>query len=300
LDTKGGAQHPSYDINLSGAGDVVITDVRRTTAQLVLGDELEGRFFIKTASQGLVVELYKPRGRSVAIGLEPGSYEVRVERDDVALVARTELVDGGSVALDESRFRATSLERTRSRGEGELSPFAVVGRNRLAMKTGLWGSHGTVVTVAGGGLDAFGGIEFARYVREDLAVTVGVTAFGAEAQVDIIGGLAIPIGVRWNPRRGNIAWQRVKPYVSAGVVPVTSADASSYRPGRRTTLGASFGGGADVHLTPSFALGLNIGYNAVPGLYEPSGLYDNFNGLEVSLSLGFLFGDTRIPPRGWR
>ena len=31
VDTKGGAQHPSYDINMSGTGDVVMTDVRQTT-----------------------------------------------------------------------------------------------------------------------------------------------------------------------------------------------------------------------------------------------------------------------------
>ena len=55
VDTRGGAQHPSYDINLSGSGDVVITDVRQTTATIVLGEDLEGRFFIRTAAQELVV-----------------------------------------------------------------------------------------------------------------------------------------------------------------------------------------------------------------------------------------------------
>ena len=87
VDTKGGAQHPSYDINMSGTGDVVMTDVRQTTATLVLGEELEGRFFIRTAAQELVVELYKPRGRKVELAIEPGDYEVRVERDKESLVA---------------------------------------------------------------------------------------------------------------------------------------------------------------------------------------------------------------------
>src|SRR5262249_1656255 len=36
VDTRGGAQHPSYDISMSGTGDVVMTDVRQTTATLVL------------------------------------------------------------------------------------------------------------------------------------------------------------------------------------------------------------------------------------------------------------------------
>src|SRR4029077_12701139 len=85
LDTKGGAQHPSYDINLSGTGDVVMTDVHQTTATLVLGEDLEGRFFVRTAAQELVVELYKPAGRRVELAVEPGSYEIRVEKEKASL-----------------------------------------------------------------------------------------------------------------------------------------------------------------------------------------------------------------------
>jgi Caspase domain len=296
VDTRGGAQHPSYDINLSGAGDVVITDVRQTTARLVLGEELEGRFFIRASGQGVIVELYKPRGRSVEIGLEPGSYEVRLERADAVLSARTEVADGARVVLAASQFGATNLERTRRRGDGDGADaprFAVAGRNRLAMTTGVWGSHGTTLTVAGSGFDVFGSLQYTRYLREDLALTVGMTAFGAEAQVDVIGGPAIPVGVRWNPRPGERAAQAVKPYLSVGLVPVTSADSSSYRPGRHSTLGLSFGGGVDLHLGPSFVLGLNAAYNAVPGFNEPVDLHDNFKGIEVSVSLGLLFGDPR-------
>ena len=72
VDTSGGAQHPSYDINLSGTGDVVMTDVRQTTATLVLGEDLDGRFFVRNDAQELVVELYKPFGRKIELGLEPG------------------------------------------------------------------------------------------------------------------------------------------------------------------------------------------------------------------------------------
>jgi hypothetical protein len=56
-----------------GTGDVVITDVRQTTASLVLGEFLDGRVFIRNAKQELVVELYKPQGRRVEIALEAGA-----------------------------------------------------------------------------------------------------------------------------------------------------------------------------------------------------------------------------------
>ena len=71
-ETRAGAQHPSYDINMSGTGDVVMTDLSQIGAGLVLGEELGGRFFIRNADQQLVVELYKPAGRSVELGLEGG------------------------------------------------------------------------------------------------------------------------------------------------------------------------------------------------------------------------------------
>ena len=74
VDTRGGAQHPSYDTNMSGTGDVGMTDVRQTTATIVLGEDLEGRFFVRTAAQELVIELYKPRGRTVELAVEPGAY----------------------------------------------------------------------------------------------------------------------------------------------------------------------------------------------------------------------------------
>ena len=90
----GGAQHPSYEINLSGTGDVVITDMRQTTASIVLGELLDGRVFIRNAKQQLVVELYKSQGRRVEIALEAGEYEVRIQRPATAMLARSTIRDG--------------------------------------------------------------------------------------------------------------------------------------------------------------------------------------------------------------
>src|SRR4029077_2570208 len=126
LDTKGGAQHPSYDINMSGTGDVVMTDVHQTTATLVLGEELEGRFFVRTAAQELVVELYKPRGRKVELAIEPGDYEVRVEREKGSFVTKAVVTDGGRVVVNSAQFGpAGAAEPTRRRGDEVGNRFAV-------------------------------------------------------------------------------------------------------------------------------------------------------------------------------
>jgi hypothetical protein len=290
VDTRGGAQHPSYDINLSGAGDVVITDVRQTTARLVLAEGLEGRFFIRTAAQGLVVELYKPRGRAVEIGLEPGAYEVRVERDKTAMLAKATLSDGGSLVLDAAQFGVTTVDATRVRGEGgasDVAPYRMDGRSRLMLQTGIWGSNGNAMSVFGAGFDVHGGLHYAWFAREDLAITGGITAFGAEKQVDIIGGVAVPIGVQWYPRGDTGVDEGVKPFLAASVLPVTSAD---YDTERRSTVGVHVGAGLEFYSRHAFVFSLSGGYNAVPRLNGLPNLQDNFQGLTGSMGFGFVFG----------
>jgi hypothetical protein len=283
VDSKGGAQHPSYDINLSGAGDVVMTDVRQTTATLVLDENLEGRFFVRTG-QALVVELYKPRGRKVELALEPGSYEVRVEIDKAARLARAQVADGSRVVLGERQFGTTTLEATRQRGADETPRFSVDGRSRFAMLVGGWGSHGTVL--GGSSLDLVSGLQYTKYLRENLAFTFAMQSFGAESVQGILGGFAAPAGVRWNPLRGNLATHRVKPFLTVGALPVTQIESQRY------AIGFQVGAGADVHLSRSFSLGASLGYNAFPTLGD-NPRHDDFKGREITIGFGWLFGQPR-------
>ena len=54
VESQGGAQHPAYHINLSGTGDVVMTDLRQTSAGLVLGKQLNGRVFVRNDDDQLL------------------------------------------------------------------------------------------------------------------------------------------------------------------------------------------------------------------------------------------------------
>jgi len=51
--TQGGAQHPTYDMDLTGKGGLVLTDLRASTAGLMLEAGLEGRIFVRDASGAL-------------------------------------------------------------------------------------------------------------------------------------------------------------------------------------------------------------------------------------------------------
>lgn len=114
--TRGGAQHAAYDIALSGAGDLVLTDLRQTSAALVLAEELRGRVFIRDASGRLVVELNKFPGRAVDLGLEPGRYRIVLERDRKLFEAFADLQQGKPAKLAEGHLTPIEGELTAMRG----------------------------------------------------------------------------------------------------------------------------------------------------------------------------------------
>lgn len=115
--TRGGAQHAAYDIQLAGTGDLVMTDLRETTARLELPEAIGGRIAVRTAGGALVAELYKPPGSApVGLALEPGRYQITV--DDGAVLWRTELTvaEGKKAVLTREALIAVPTERTVQRG----------------------------------------------------------------------------------------------------------------------------------------------------------------------------------------
>ena len=312
VDTRGGAQHPSYDINLSGTGDVVMTDVRQTTATLVIGEDLDGRFFVRNAAQELVVELYKPLGRKVELGLEPGQYEVRLDRQRTSMLARTRVDDGATVVLDPRQFGAVPLEATRRRGP-EPERLAVGGRHRIDV---LVGGSGAYSAMASGGVssidavNAFGGLQYTAFPREDLGVTFALVGRGAaSASVVNTQGVfasdsalfAIPVGVRWNPFTSRHPSSQVKPFVAATIGPLFVAASESSVAGRNvasgdfvaTTVGGDALAGVDFHIARCFSVTVSGGYNWMADFSRSIGARNNFSSAEFGFAFGFLFGKGR-------
>ena len=56
------------------------------------------------------------------------------------------------------------------------------------------------------------------------------------------------------------------------------------------------GGSVRVEGAVAPVLDLGVGFNAVPGFDNPSGLHDNYQGLQLSLRVGWLFGQGRPVP----
>lgn len=77
--SRGGPQHASYDFQLAGKGDLVMTDLRGTSASLLLPAELSGRLFVRDAQGQLVAEVHKLPAQPIQLGLPPGRYRVTLD-----------------------------------------------------------------------------------------------------------------------------------------------------------------------------------------------------------------------------
>jgi hypothetical protein len=317
VETKGGAQHPSYDINLSGTGEVVITDLRQTSATLVLGEELDGRFFIRNAKRELVIELYKPYGRRAELGVEPGSYEVHVERAAAAFLAKPTIADGARVVLGPGQFTPTTPEATRARGGFVPPALAVTGRNRFELYLGTWRAAGaseqsSYVIVGADTFDLAAGLQYNRFLREDLALSFGARVLGSTSSIASHGVtfsgtfsiVSLPLGVRWNPMKGELHTRAVKPYLAVSLGPVIgSSTGSGVDPAgeafsetrTRATVGGIVGAGVAFHLGRHFSLGVDGGYQWMADFSDYIAARDNYSGFQLGLTIGWLFGKGSPP-----
>lgn len=74
--TRVGPQHPEFDLDLSGSGDVVLTDIAQAGAILDLAGDLRGRVKVTGSDNSVAAELESAPGRNLAIGLPAGIWRV--------------------------------------------------------------------------------------------------------------------------------------------------------------------------------------------------------------------------------
>jgi hypothetical protein len=314
VQTQGGAQHPAYHINLSGTGDVVMTDVRRTSARLVLDEAMSGRFFVRNEQQQLVAELYKPPGRLVELGLEPGRYSVHLDRTAELLVASADLASGQRLVLHRAYFRPTEREDASARGGAtgrHATPVGILtGRSRLELRLGSVSpgpreaQAGAAVRTTAGTWGLLLGLTYARMLPHNLAITVGATVLSTKVDIQIGSGVtaetltltSLLAGVR---RYGHPypALGGLRPYLTATAgVFVGSVDQQSVhtgvavRAGSMGSAGGQLGVGADLQFSRRTMLGLQASYNLMLDFEEELGGRRNYTGPELHVGVSYLFG----------
>jgi len=118
--TRGGAQHAAYDIQLAGSGDLVMTDLHKPSATLVIGSDVVGLVSIRGSSGRLAAEIDKAKGSGLlALAVEPGKYQILVDDGAERRKASVEVGRGGRVAVVAADFRVMPTEYATLRGDGE-------------------------------------------------------------------------------------------------------------------------------------------------------------------------------------
>ena len=115
--TAAGAQHPAYDMRLVGTGDLVMTDLRQTSAALRFTPEVAGRLFIRDADGQLIAELSKTSGRELLLGLEPGTYTISREEGAALQTATVTVAAGAQAAVSRAAFGTLARSPSTARGE---------------------------------------------------------------------------------------------------------------------------------------------------------------------------------------
>lgn len=115
--TIGGVQHPTRDMNLVGTGDVVMTDLRTTSARLDLAENISGRLYIRDTNAELVAELHKKQGQLISLGLPSGHYTVSVQQNSVYKSTSVLLENGKHKKIVAENFKDVSSEQATFRGD---------------------------------------------------------------------------------------------------------------------------------------------------------------------------------------
>lgn len=117
--TFAGPQHPSYNIQLSGAGDLVLTDLNNYESSIRFGPDVSGRLYVQDAVAGrLVAEASKREGSELTLAVPPNTYVVDLQTGTEIFRASTPVSRGRSVFLGRGEFRSVAFERTALRGDG--------------------------------------------------------------------------------------------------------------------------------------------------------------------------------------
>jgi hypothetical protein len=122
--TTGGAQHANFDIQLQGAGELVLTDLREHGGILSIDTDVAGRVFVRDAERRLVAEVTKLKGFALPLALPPGGYDVVVVEGASASRARARVTSQGAVVAREA-LSPVDIEEAVPRGLLPLTHFPI-------------------------------------------------------------------------------------------------------------------------------------------------------------------------------
>jgi hypothetical protein len=285
-------QHPAYDFALAGKGDLVLTDLRASSARLVLGRSLHGRVFIRDAAGKLVVELDKRSTAALELGLGPGTYVVTLTSGAQIFEAKVSLKQHEVTRLARAQMRASTRASALARGAAPEAPgvFATaIGETSLVGQTRELGGYGGLSFryTRLGGTDGFlATIEAALLINRRYAFAF-IAGGGTSAALDSLGsrvgmGFAA-LGFRYQVRFDSPLVLTAGVMGGAGGMSIDRDDGTSET--------GDYDGsfflfepqlGAHLEITRFLRLGIDIGHRSVAGARDEvresvNGITSGFN-----------------------
>jgi hypothetical protein len=171
--TSRGPQHPSYNIQMSGTGDVVLTDIRRSASVLRLSRGVAGRIFIHGQDSVLVMEFLKAAEAELALCLDRGRYRLIAVTESDIREAEVELADGEIRVLADEQFSRAEIIDAIARGDQVIRSEGW--KNRKKSLQFYMGFHGKLSRYEGH-WSFLPGVQFGVMLNRSLAL--GLVGFG--------------------------------------------------------------------------------------------------------------------------
>jgi uncharacterized caspase-like protein len=110
-------QHPGYRFELSGHGDVVLTELREAAARVTFANDIAGQILVtEKGNSDVVFEATKKAGTVLGVALSSGRYTVLVRKSDRVALAEATLPWGGEMALGGGDFEQRSFQEVSEKG----------------------------------------------------------------------------------------------------------------------------------------------------------------------------------------
>jgi hypothetical protein len=113
--TWGGTQHPSYQFQIQGEGDIILADLNIRTLGILLQNGVSGGITIHDDKENVVADFDKELLSTIMIALDPGEYTIYKNEDGKMWKSRA-VVTSSAVQIGLNDFVETKVQQSRKKG----------------------------------------------------------------------------------------------------------------------------------------------------------------------------------------
>jgi hypothetical protein len=130
----GGTQHPEYEFDLAGQGDLILTTLSEATSHVKLKRGYGGSITVLTEDYVLIAQVDKPASQEVVLALPPGKYRLRRRDDGEIYEVRLTVAEGSSHVLDNRWGQPVTAIAGTAKGVADID----AGGRSLDLARGAW------------------------------------------------------------------------------------------------------------------------------------------------------------------